>query len=229
MRVLVVEDEPALTRVLVKGLSAEQYAVDNVNDGETAIDYAEQIDYDVILLDVGLPKMDGITVLKRIRSKHLTMPVLMLTGRTSVEERVAALECGADDYLVKPFAFEELLARIHALLRRPKTVISSLKVADLEIDQRRHIAMRGGKPIPLTQREFALLEYLMRNAGYPVTRTMVLDHVWNLGFEGLTNIVDVYINYLRSKVDEGHEKKLIHTARGVGYMLAESQTTSLAA
>ena len=221
MRILVVEDEPALGRVLLKGLKAEQFVVDLVTDGEEAIAYAEQTEYDLVLLDLGLPKLDGLAVLKWLRRKRLTTAVLILSGRGTVEDRIRGLNTGADDYLLKPFSFEELLARMHALLRRPRLLQDNLVVGDLEMDRLRHVARRAGKPITLTQREYALLEYLMRNAGRPVTRTMILEHVWNLAFEGLTNIVDVYINYLRSKVDRGFDRKLIHTARGIGYVLTE--------
>lgn len=208
-------------RILEKGLAAEHFAIDLARDGEEAMELIHDVDYDVMLLDLSLPKLDGMTVLRRLRKKQMRLPVLILSARHTVEDRVGALDAGADDFLVKPFAFQELVARVRSLLRRPSDLMDKLVVADLEIDRVRHVVKRGGKTIVLTQREYALLEYLMRNAGRPVTRTMVVEHVWNLGFEGLTNIVDVYINYLRTKIDHGFDKKLIHTARGVGYMLTE--------
>lgn len=228
MRILLVEDESSIARVLVKGLESENFAVDVVNDGEEALHFLTEIDYDVVLLDLGLPKLDGMTVLRRARKRQLRMPMMVLSARDTVEDRVLALQAGADDYVLKPFAFEEVLARIHALLRRPAILQSSLSVGDLEIDRVARAAKRGGKRIPLTQREYAVLEYLVRNAGRPVSRTMVLDHVWNAGFEGLTNIVDVYINYLRTKIDNGYQTKLIHTARGIGYMVCEPEESAMA-
>ncbi|HYU47414.1 MAG TPA: response regulator transcription factor [Terriglobales bacterium] len=222
MRILVVEDEPKIGRVLLEGLEAEQFAVDLAVDGESGLELATQVEYDAIILDLNLPRLDGFTVLQRIRKQRLQVPVLILSARADTADRVRGLNMGADDYLRKPFSFDELVARVHALLRRPHQLLDSLSVADLEIDRIRHVVTRAGKPIPLTQREYALLvEYLMRNAGRPVTRTMVVEHVWNLGFEGLTNIVDVYINYLRGKVDSGFNKNLIHTVRGIGYVLAD--------
>jgi two-component system, OmpR family, copper resistance phosphate regulon response regulator CusR len=221
MRILVVEDEPKCGRVLLEGLKAEHFAVDLAADGELGLELATQADYDAIILDLNLPRLDGFTVLRQIRKQRLQVPVLVLSARADIADPVRALNMGADDYLRKPFSFDELVARVHALLRRPRQLLDSLSVADLEIDRIRHITTRAGKPIPLTQREYALLEYLVRNAGRPVTRTMVVEHVWNLGFEGLTNIVDVYINYLRSKVDSGYSKHLIHTVRGIGYVLAD--------
>jgi DNA-binding response OmpR family regulator len=222
MRLLVVEDEPKFGRVLLEGLEAEHFAVDLAVDGASGLELATQTDYDAIILDLNLPRLDGFTVLRRIRKQRLQVPVLILSALADTQDRVRALNMGADDYLRKPFSFDELVARVHALLRRPHQLLDSLSVADLEIDRIRHVVTRAGKPIPLTQREYALLEYLVRNAGRPVTRTMVVEHVWNLGFEGLTNIVDVYINYLRSKVDSGFNKNLIHTVRGIGYVLADN-------
>jgi DNA-binding response OmpR family regulator len=214
LRILVIEDEPKVARTLVKGLEADHFAVDLAGDGEEGLQLATEIDYDAIILDWNLPKLDGLTVLRKLRKSGSNMRILLLSARKDVSDRVCGLQAGADDYLVKPFSFEELLARVHALLRRPQELLDKLSVEDLELDR---------KPINLTQREYAVLEYLMRNAGRTVTRTMVVEHVWNLGFEGLTNIVDVYINYLRAKIDHGYEKPLIHTARGVGYMLSAAQ------
>jgi two-component system copper resistance phosphate regulon response regulator CusR len=220
MRILVVEDEPKVARTLVKGLEVNHFAVDLANSGEEGLQLSTEVAYDLILLDWNLPKLDGLTVLRRLRKSGSNMRVMLLSARTDVSDRVTGLRAGADDFLVKPFSFDELLARVHALLRRPQELLDKLNVADLELDRMRHMVTRAGKVINLTGREYAVLEYLMRNAGRTVTRTMVVEHVWNLGFEGLTNIVDVYINYLRSKIDNGFEKPLIHTARGVGYMLA---------
>ena len=232
MRILVVEDEPKVARTLVKGLEVNHFAVDLANDGEEGLQLSTEVAYDLILLDWNLPKLDGLTVLRKLRKSGSNMRVMLLSARTEVSDRVTGLRAGADDFLVKPFSFDELLARVHALLRRPQELLDKLNVADLELDRTRHTVTRAGKAINLTQREYAVLEYLMRNAGRTVTRTMVVEHVWNLGFEGLTNIVDVYINYLRAKIDNGFEKPLIHTARGVGYMLApldeESPATKLA-
>jgi DNA-binding response OmpR family regulator len=221
LRILLVEDELAISRVLMNGLKSEHFAVDLVQDGEEALLFMSEVNYDLVILDLGLPKLDGLTVLKRARKRQIRIPVMILSAQDSIESRVIGLEAGADDYVLKPFAFEEVVARVRALLRRPTILQDKLTVADLEIDRAKHIVKRGGKVITLTQREYALLEYLMRNAGHPVSRTMVVEHVWNLGFEGLTNIVDVYINYLRAKIDSGFENKLIHTARGFGYMLTD--------
>lgn len=223
MRILLIEDDPAVARILLNGLKAEHFAVDHVSDGEEGLLYISEVNYDLVILELNVPKLDGLTLLKRARQRQRHVPVLILSERTSITDRVLGLEAGGDDYMVKPFAFEELVARVRSLLRRPATVHDVLKVGDLEIDRTRHQAKRAGKVIPLTQREYALLEYLMRNAGRPVSRTMCVEHVWNLGFEGLTNIVDVYINYLRAKVDQGFDQKLIQTSRGVGYVMREPE------
>ncbi|HEX7285307.1 MAG TPA: response regulator transcription factor [Candidatus Angelobacter sp.] len=220
MRILIVEDEPKISRMLVKGLEADHFSVDLATDGELGLQFATEIDYDAIILDWNLPKLDGVTVLKKLRKCGSPARIMLLSARQEISDRVLGLNSGADEYLVKPFSFEELLARVHALLRRPTELLDKLRVEDLELDRMRHTVTRSGKSIALTQREYSVLEYLMRNAGRTVTRTMVVEHVWNLGFEGLTNIVDVYINYLRHKVDHGFAKPLIHTARGVGYVLA---------
>src|SRR6478752_5702172 len=222
LRLLVIEDEPKVARTLVKGLEADHFAVDLAGDGEEGLQLATEIDYDGIILDWNLPRLDGLTVLKKLRRSGSQARVLFLSARKEISDRVCCLQSGADDFMVKPFSFEELLVRIHTLLRRPLELLDKLFVADLELDRLRHSVTRAGRNISLTQREYAVLEYLMRNAGRTVTRTMVVEHVWNLGFEGLTNIVDVYINYLRAKIDHGYEKPLIHTARGVGYMLSSA-------
>jgi DNA-binding response OmpR family regulator len=225
LHILVVECDSKAARVLVKGLEADQFAVDLATDGEEGLQLAREVDYDAIILEWNLRKLDGLSLLKRLRKERNDTPAIMLTARSAVSDRVSGLDAGADDYLIKPFAFEELIARVHALLRRPPELHDKLRVDDLEMDRLRHTVVRAGKLISLTQREYALLEYLMRNAGRAVTRTMVVEHIWNLGFEGLTNIVDVYINYLRSKVDSGYSKHLIHTLRGIGYVLADYDQT----
>jgi len=220
MRILVVEDDTPLATFVRKGLEAEHYAVDTAGDGEQARCMALESDYDLIILDLNLPKLDGIEVLRSIRARKVSLPVLVLTARSRIEDRVQALDSGADDCLNKPFSFTELSARVRALLRRgPRTVETLLQVADLELDRVERKVKRGGKHIDLTSKEFALLEYLLRNAGRRVTRTMIIEHVWNLSFDTSTNIVDVYVNYLRRKVDDGFTPRLIHTVRGVGYEL----------
>ncbi len=221
MRVLIAEDDVALAKFVSQGLEAEHYTVDVCSDGEQARTAASEIDYDLIILDLNLPKLDGVAVLRQLRSKKPTLPVLVLTQRTRVEDRVQCLDTGADDYLPKPFSFSELSARVRALLRRSHLPSESiLAIDDLKLDRIEHRVERSVRRIDLTTKEFALLEYLMRNAGRCVTRAMIIEHVWNLTFDTTTNVVDVYINYLRRKVDDGHATKLIHTVRGVGYELS---------
>jgi two-component system copper resistance phosphate regulon response regulator CusR len=221
MRILVVEDDAPLASFVRKGLEAEDYAVDVAADGELAKQMAIDSEYDLIILDLNLPKLDGIEVLNAVRPKKPSLPVLVLTARSRVEDRVLSLDTGADDCLIKPFSFTELSARVRALLRRgPRTVETVLRVSDLELDRVARRVERAGKLIELTSKEFALLEYLMRNTGRRVTRAMIVEHVWNLSFDTSTNIVDVYINYLRRKVDADHSLHLIHTIRGVGYELS---------
>jgi two-component system copper resistance phosphate regulon response regulator CusR len=222
MRVLIAEDDKPVASFVQKGLEAEQYAVDIAQDGDEAQFMVGQIDYDLALLDLTLPRLDGLDVLKHIRQTKPALPVLVLTGRLGVEDRVKGLDLGADDYLTKPFSFTELSARVRALLRRaaqPAAVV--LRVDDLELDRVERRVKRAGQSIGLTPKEFGLLEYLMRNVGRCVTRAMIIEHVWNLSFDTMTNVVDVYINYVRKKVDNGHEHKLIHTVRGVGYQIGE--------
>ena len=220
MRILVVEDDTALAGFLKKGLEAEHYAVDVAPDGEEARLSVSESDYDLVALDLNLPKVDGLMVLRAVRVKKPSLPVLVMTGRSRIEDRVQALDAGADDCLVKPFSYSELSARVRALLRR-RPVLNGLllKVADLELNRVERTVERSGKRIELTSKEFGLLEYLLRNAGHRLTRNMIVEHVWNLSFDTGTNVVDVYINYLRKKVDEGFTPKLIHTVRGVGYEL----------
>jgi two-component system, OmpR family, copper resistance phosphate regulon response regulator CusR len=222
MRILVMEDDPAVARVLVKGLEADSFAVDIATNGEDGLQLAMEIDYDLIVLDGQLPKLDGLQVLKRLRKGGSQTRILVINARQETSDRVGALQSGADDFMGKPFAFEELRARVQCLLRRPVELLDLLSVDDLQLDRMRRMVTRAGKPIKLTQREYGVLEYLMRNAGRTVTRTMIVEHVWNLGFEGLTNIVDVYINYLRSKIDGGSARPLIHTTRGVGYLMCSN-------
>ena len=220
MRILVAEDDSPLAAFLRKGLEAEHYAVDVVADGEQAQFMAEEYDFDLLILDLNLPQIDGLEVLKNLRGKKPGLPVLVLTARSRIEDRVKGLDLGADDYLTKPFSFTELSARVRALLRRGGRPVDSIfRVEDLEMNRVERTIKRAGKRIELTPKEFALLEYLMRNAGRRVTRNMIIEHVWNLSFDTMTNVVDVYINYLRKKVDEDFEPKLIRTIRGVGYQL----------
>lgn len=223
MRILIAEDDPALAKFVSQGLEAEHYTVDVFSDGEQARAAATEVEYDVIILDLNLPKLDGVSVLHQVRLKKPSLPVLVLTQRTKVEDRVQCLDTGADDYLAKPFSFSELSARIRALLRRshlPSEAV--LTVDDLKLDRVERRVERAGRRIELTTKEFALLEYLMRNAGRRVTRAMIIEHVWNLTFDTTTNVVDVYINYLRRKVDDTHANKLIQTVRGVGYQLSRA-------
>jgi two-component system copper resistance phosphate regulon response regulator CusR len=224
VRILVAEDDRPVASFLKKGLEAEHYAVDVVPDGQEALYMAEEYDYDLVLLDLVLPKMDGLQVLRQIRSRKKNLPVLVLTGRTRVEDRVKGLDLGADDYMVKPFAFRELTARVRALLRRGEVPAEfRLQVEDLEMNLVDRTVCRGERKIELTPKEFALLEYLMRNHGRAVSRPMIIEHVWNFSFDTMTNVVDVYINYLRKKVDGGETLKLIQTVRGVGYRIGSPQ------
>lgn len=222
MRVLVIEDEPKVARTIAKALESDYFAVDVATDGEEGLQLLTEIDYDAAVMDWNLPKLDGLTLIRRLRKLQSGVRLLVVGVRQNVSDCVCALDSGADDYLTKPFACEELVARLHALLRRPRELLDVMRVEDLELDRTRRTVTRAGRPIVLTQREYALLEYLMRNAGRTVTRTMVVEHVWNLAFEGFTNIVDVYINYLRHKIDNGFDKPLIRTTRGVGYRIASS-------
>lgn len=222
MRILVVEDEAKVASFIRKGLEEERYAVDVAADGEEGLELAELNPYDLIVLDLMLPRLDGFRFIQRLRGQGIATPILVLTARDSVSDKVKGLDLGADDYLTKPFAFAELLARIRALLRRGTPQASPvLQVADLTLDPAARRVTRAGRSIELTAKEFALLEYFLRNAGRVLTRTMILEHVWDQSFDSYTNVVDVYVNYLRKKVDQGFEPKLIHTVRGVGYVLRE--------
>jgi len=222
MRILVIEDEPKAAAYVRKGLTEQGYAVDVAHDGIDGLHMATTNAYDIVLLDVMLPGIDGWTVLERMR-RECDTPVLFLTSRGQVEDRVKGLQLGADDYLVKPFAFSELLARVQTILRRgPVRRDETLRVDDFEFDPVRRRVSRGGQRIVLTAKEYALLEYLATHPGHVFSRTMIIEHVWDHSFEGLTNIVDVYVRHLRSKVDDPFPVKLIRTVRGVGYGLAES-------
>jgi heavy metal response regulator len=219
MRILVVEDEKRIADFLGRGLQGAGYAVDVAQDGATALQFTHDTDYDLVILDLMLPDMDGLTVLERIRSRRAGPPVLILSARGAVDDRVKGLETGADDYLTKPFAFVELLARVRALLRRGQPAPEKLQVADLALDCARRKVVRGAESIELAPKEFGILEYMMRNKGRPLSRTMIVEHVWDMDYDGLTNIVDVYIRHLRSKIDDRFPQKLIHTVRGIGYMI----------
>lgn len=220
MRILIVEDEIKVANFIKKGLEEEHHAVDTAYEGETGLYMAEVNDYDLIVLDLMIPKIEGLEVLRRIRANQNTVPILVLTAKNTVEDIVRGLDAGCDDYLTKPFEFKEFLARIRALLRREKTDKDPLlKIADLTLSLVTHKVMRGGKEIELTSKEYALLEYFMRNPDRVLTRTMISEHVWDYHFDSMTNVVDVYVNYLRKKIDRGFEPRLIHTIRGVGYIM----------
>jgi heavy metal response regulator len=220
VRLLVVEDEKKVASFIKKGLEEEGYAVDIAPDGEEGLAMSLAQVHDLIILDIRLPKLDGLQVLKVLRQEKVMSPVLLLTVRATIEDKVLGLDAGADDYLTKPFAFQELLARVRALLRRRKAADPAiLQLADLSLDPARRTVSRGAERIDLTPREFALLDYLMRNPGRVLTRTMIAEHVWDYDFDTSTNVIDVYINYLRKKIDTGREPKLLHTVRGVGYVL----------
>jgi heavy metal response regulator len=222
MRILLVEDERKLSAVVKKGLKEVHYAVDLADNGEDALFLAQSNPYDLIILDIMLPGRDGISICRQLRKEKNTTPILMLTARDDVEDKISGLDSGADDYLTKPFSFPEFLARVRALLRRKNTEKSTrLKVADLELDQLARQVWRKGRAIELTATEYSLLEYLMLNVGQVVTRTMISEHVWNDDFDSFSNVINVYVNYLRKKVDQGHEKQLIHSLRGVGYVLKD--------
>jgi heavy metal response regulator len=219
MRILVVEDEKRIADFLGRGLESGGYAVDVAPDGQSGLDFVHATDYDLIIMDMMLPDMDGFKLLEKIRNRKTNPPILILSARGAVEDRVRGLELGADDYLTKPFAFVELLARVRVLLRRGQPTPERLIVGELTLDCIRRKVTRNGENIDLAPKEFSILEYLMRNKGRPLSRTMIVEHVWDMDYDGLTNIVDVYIRHLRSKIDDRWQTKLIHTVRGVGYML----------
>lgn len=221
MRILLVEDEKNVAGFIKKGLTEEFYTVDASINGEDGFLMATTTEYDLIILDIMLPDINGIELCRRIKNHNIKTPVLMLTAVDSIESKVKGLDSGADDYLTKPFAFEEFLARVRALLRRPTLMSALLKVSDLTLDPVRHEAKRGGQIIQLTWKEFALLEYLMRNKGRVLSRTKIFDHIWGDDLDTSSNVVDVYISYLRDKIDKNYSPKLIHTVRNVGYVLRE--------
>lgn len=226
MRILLVEDEKKVADIVARGLKAERYAVDVVHDGLSGWEMANAYDYDLTILDLMLPGMSGTELLQKIRRKNQNVPILILTALGSMDDKVKNFEAGADDYLTKPFAFAELIVRVKALLRRgPVDRSSVLRVGDLEIDRLSQSVKRAGKKIELTAKEYALLEYLASHPGRVFSRTMIIEHVWDQSFQGLTNIVDVYVRHLREKVDDAFPVKLLRTVRGVGYSLSDDETT----
>lgn len=222
MRILVVEDERRLAQIIKKGLTEEGFAIDLAYNGEEGKFLGESENYDLVILDLMLPKIDGLTVLKDLRRKNIKTPVLVLTAKFSPEEKAEGLNSGADDYLTKPFSFIELRARIHALIRRSKNSASpTLKIADLELDPLKHKVTRSGKTISLTPKEFSVLELLLRHKEEVVTRTMIIEHVWDYNFESLSNVIDVFIAGIRRKIDKGQKVKLIKTLHGIGYKISK--------
>ena len=222
MRILVVEDDGKVASFIQTGLEQEGYAVDVLNHGNAAGEQARAVDYDAVVLDLMLPGRSGFQVLRDIRSRKPSLPVIMLTAKNSLDERVAGLDAGSDDYMAKPFALAELSARLRALLRRGTPPESVVRVADLEIDTNRRTVRRAGAAIDLKPKEYSLLEFLMRNSDRPLTRSLIIEHVWDIHFDSISNVVEVHINSLRNKVDRGFPVQLIHTVRGVGYMLTDS-------
>ena len=222
MKILIIEDEKDLVRILKRGLEEHSFTVEVAYDGQEGLYLAETFPYDAIVLDLMLPGIDGFSILKRLRESKKDVPVIVLTARGEVEERVKGLNLGADDYIPKPFNFSELLARLRAVLRRHKGEASSIiEISDLKIDMNSHTVLRGNKEIQLTANEYKILEYLALHKGRVVSRTELLEHIYDINSDPDSNVIDVYINYLRRKIDRGHEKKLIHTVRGAGYMLKE--------
>ena len=221
MRILVVEDDRKVASFIHDGLAQEGYAVDVLHDGSHAGEQANALDYDAVVLDLMLPGRSGFQVLRDIRARKAALPILILTAKDSLEERVAGLDSGADDYMVKPFALAELSARLRAVMRRGTPRENTLRVGDLEIDTVRRAVRRAGRPIELKPKEYALLEYLVRNSDRPLTKSLIIEHVWNIHFDSVSNVVEVHINALRNKVDRGFDRPLIHTIRGVGYIMAD--------
>jgi DNA-binding response OmpR family regulator len=228
MRVLLVEDEKRLSQAIEKGLVESGYAVDKAYDGEEGLYLAETESYDVIILDIMLPKLDGISICKELRKKNITTPILMLTAKTHVDDRVTGLDAGADDYLAKPFAFVELKSRIQALIRRSHQQADSLmRIADLEVDPLKHTVSRAGKTITLTPKEFSILEYLLRHTDEVVTRTQIIEHTWDYNFDSMSNVVDVFMTTLRKKIDGNRTHKLIHTVHIITFGLFYNQLHEL--
>ena len=224
MRVLIVEDEKKVAKFIKKGLEEDKYTVDVAHDGDSGLHLAKTEPYDIVILDIALPRRDGFTIVRELREKKIHTPVLMLTAKTSVEDRVEGLDRGADDYLTKQFAFEELLARVRSLLRRGSVEKTpTLRIADLELDLVSHKAKRGEKMIELTVKEYGLLEYFMRNKNRVLSRALISEHIWNYNFDTGTNIIDVYVNHLRQKIDSGFAQTLIYTVRGVGYIMKSDE------
>lgn len=222
MRVLLAEDERDLNQIIMQKLSSDGYSVDCCFDGEEAVEALDCAEYDAVILDIMMPKADGFEVLRHLRQAGKATPVLFLTAKDAVADRVKGLDSGANDYLVKPFSFEELTARLRAMTRGTFGMVSNiLEVSDLSLDSAAHVVKRSGTEIELSAKEYALLEYLMRNTGIVLSREKIENHIWNFDYEGGTNVVDVYISYLRKKIDDGHSEKLIHTVRGSGYVLRE--------
>ena len=222
MRLLIAEDEKDLNKILTERLKEEHYSVDSCYDGQEALDYLASAEYDAVILDIMMPVTDGLSVLKTMRRKDDSTPVLLLTAKDGIEDRVQGLDAGANDYLVKPFAVEELLARVRVLLRKPaETPKACYRLADLEVHMDTRKVLRGGQEVKLSGKEFALLRYMIQNAGIVLSRDRLEEHLWNFDYAGGSNVIDVYIRYLRKKIDEGHEPKLIHTVRGAGYVLKD--------
>lgn len=222
MRILVAEDEKDMNRIICKRLKEEGYSVDSCFDGVEVFDYLACAEYDAIVLDIMMPRMDGLQVLRKLRDDNNQIPVLLLTAKDRVEDRVTGLDAGADDYLVKPFAIRELLARIRVMLRKPASVKTTVyTLADLEVHTDTHQVIRANQELPLSAKEFSLLWYMIQNAGIVLSREKLEQHIWNYDFSGGSNVIDVYIRYLRKKIDDGFDKKLIHTIRGEGYVLRE--------
>lgn len=220
MRILLVEDEEKIASFISRGLKEFHYVVDTAMDGEKGLFMAEVNEYDLLILDIRLPGCDGISICRNLRVKKIETPILMLSVKNTAEDKVRGLNCGADDYLTKPFVFKELLARVQALLRRHRTIQGEiLQVADLELNQLTHKVRRQDREIELTSKEYILLEYFMLNQNTVITRTMISEHVWHEDFDSLTNVIDVFVNYLRNKIDKGFKRQLIHTIRGSGYCL----------
>jgi len=221
MRILVVEDDRKVANFIQSGLAEEGYAVDVLYEGSHAGEQADACDYDAVVLDLMLPGRSGFQVLRDIRARKSALPILILTAKDTVQERVAGLDGGADDYMVKPFALAELSARLRAVMRRGAARENVLRVADLEMDTVRRVVRRAGKAIDLKPKEYALLEFLVRNSDRPVTKSLIIEHVWNIHFDSVSNVVEVHINSLRNKIDRGFARPLIHTLRGVGYILTD--------